>query len=164
MIGEQILSSSFGADPDFIALRAELDNIDILASLPELARSQFVSLFGTLINLLVVYWIGTLQGGVADILRFLRAMFNFYTASYIWFVVLFLLLILSMFSGNTALLTSVVPILSIVLIISLFAILIAQVWVVKRQQEYGWGKALGSVILGGIATGLLLAIFNINLA
>ncbi len=142
-------------------LQRELANFTLQTLLPEALRNTSVTLLTTIINLMIVYWVGTTMGGVGSVVRYLKVILSLYIAFYLLLLAGFGLIIFGALSGNQSTLEALIPLGIYTLIGSVLLFLVGQIYLTMRVQEFGLGSAIASVFVGGIAAGIVLNIMGL---
>ncbi|MFQ3536877.1 MAG: hypothetical protein SNJ58_13485, partial [Aggregatilineales bacterium] len=130
-----------------------------LEILPEVARNTSVMLVGTVFNLMIVYWVGTLMGGTGSVVRYLKVMLSLYIVFYLLMAIGLGMLALSLLNPSIG--DSLGPIGMLVLTGALLSFLGGQVYLTSRVQEFSIINAAGSVLVGNIAAGLLVNLMGL---
>jgi hypothetical protein len=142
-------------------LQRELANFTLQTLLPEALRNTSVTLLTTIINLMIVYWVGTTMGGVGSVVRYLKVILSLYIAFYLLLLAGFGLIIFGALSGSQSTLETLLPLGAYTLIGSVLLFIVGQIYLTMRVQEFGLGNAIASVFVGGAVAGFVLNIMGL---
>ncbi len=142
-------------------LQRELANLTLQTLLPEAMRNTSVTLLTTIINLMIVYWVGTNMGGVGSVVRYLKVILSLYIVFYLLLLAGFGLIIFGALSGSQSTLETFIPLGAYTLIGSVLVFLVGQIYLTMRVQEFGLGSAIASVFVGGFVSGIVLNILGL---
>ncbi len=153
----QIYSFFTGLPFDPISVQREVATA-ALQILPEVARNTSVTLLGTVLNLMIVYWVGTLLGGTGSVVRYLKVMLSLYVVLYLLLSIGLGMLALSLL--NPSISDDLATIGMLVLTGAVLSFLGGQVYLTSRVQEFNVINAAVSVLVGSIAAGLLVTLMG----
>lgn len=144
---------------DLVALQSELASYALQVVLPEAARNTSVTLLSTVLNLMIVYWVGTQMGGTGSIVRYLKVMLGLYVVFYLLLSLGLGMLVYSAFNPSLAEALTSTGLLTIGS--TVFFFLVGQVYLTCRVQEFNIANGLISVVVGGIAAGIFFNVLGL---
>lgn len=156
----QVNAALFGTTISAADLQRELADFTLQTLLPETMRNTSVTILTTIINLMIVYWVGTNMGGVGSVVRYLKVMLSLYIVSYLLLLAGLGLIIFGALSGNQSTLETFIPLGAYTLIGAVLVFLVGQIYLTMRVQEFGFVNAIASVFVGGFVSAIVLNILG----
>ena len=161
IITEALVPMLFGGSASPAELRFVFNQFSLSNLLPDILRGSFITMFATLFQTMIVYFTGTLMGGVGAFVRFVKVMINFQIAFYVLVALSLGLMIVGVFSGSMSTFTTLTQIGAIALLVVIVGGAGAQAYLAARVQEFGFFKGFASVVLGSIAAGIIANVLGL---
>jgi hypothetical protein len=156
-LGLLIESFLFGVSFDSAEIQRELAEYAVQVVVPSALESTPLTLLGTVFNLMIVYWIGTIFGGTGSVIRYLKVMLSLYVVFYLLLSIGLGMMVFGVLNPSAESLIQFGP---ITLVGAVLLFIVGQVYLTTRVQEFSFVNAIASVIAGGILTGIVVRVLQ----
>ena len=153
------------------ALKSVFQQAPVTPPMPQVVALGAISgalrlLFTSVLTFMTIYLIGLMFGGSGGILRFVRYMIRSYLATYGLILVGLLILFYVLKQPNQASETQIPLIVFGLAFIALSAFIgfFLQAFAVARAHQFSVGKGIGSVLIGGLAFGVISTLVGLGAA